>query len=45
MEDPNEFVNLYDKNEFADIKARLIERLLDEVVLSEGYLPEQIAPH
>ena len=44
-EDPNEFVNLYDKTEFADIKERLICILLDEIVLTEGYLPEQVAPH
>jgi arylsulfatase A-like enzyme len=44
-EDPHEFVNLYDNTEYSAVREQLTRRLLDELVLTQGYLPEQVAPH
>jgi len=44
-DDPDEFVNLYDRPELAEVQDRLIRRLADETILTAGYLPKQICPH
>jgi arylsulfatase A-like enzyme len=43
--DPHEVVNLYGKPEYAEVQRSMMKRLMDELILTEGYLPEQIAPH
>jgi len=43
--DPKEFTNLYGQEKYRDIQENLKQILLDELILTEGRLPEQVAAH
>jgi arylsulfatase A-like enzyme len=45
VNDPKEFTNLYGAKKYGDMREKLKQILLDELILSEGRLPEQVAAH
>ena len=42
MQDPNEFVNLWDHPDYRDIREALLRCLLDRVIQTEDTLPLRI---
>ena len=43
-EDPGEFENLYDRPEYAQVRARLTEQLLDSILEGESRFGPRLAP-